>query len=268
MTKVQGKNKQHRVATSKKMANRGLFVVLSSFRVISWRWLVVTSVVSVIGLALLQVPRFLQQFPIETVEIEGTLQFVDRIALKAVVSAHTDSDNKRNYFNIDLAQLRSDTQALPWVESVDVRKVWPNTLQIIIEERVAIAIWQDTQLISHKGDLFYPEKMLESTALPRLYGPSDKARYIMDNFHQMSNVLRRTQLRITDLKLADRLAWRLKLNNQIEVMIDKEQAVEKLLRFVDLYAQLIEKQYKTTEKKIAKVDLRYSNGIAVTWDDA
>lgn len=241
----------------------------SRLGMMSFRSFVVSSiavgVVSVLGLALLQGPKFLHRFPINEVEIEGTLQFVDRVALRSVISSYADITKSGNYFAVNLAALRRDIQALPWVESVDVRKVWPDTLQLAISERVAIAIWQDTRLISHKGDLFEPEKMLESTALPRLYGPNDKARYVMENFHQMSKVLRITQLKIIKLRLAERLAWQLRLNNQIEVMIDKDQSVEKLLGFVDLYPRLQESHLTNEESKIAKVDLRYSNGIAITW---
>ncbi|MBV1880020.1 MAG: cell division protein FtsQ/DivIB [Pseudomonadales bacterium] len=269
-TKSRGKTKgkQLRGATSKGNTNgRTLHSLMGPLAGPSVRWFVVTGIVSVMGLALLQVPRLLQQFPITEVKMEEALQFVDQASLQSVMSFHTDLRNKGNYFSINLGALRNDIQALPWVESVDVRKIWPDQLHLAVEERVAIAIWQDYQLISHKGDLFKPEQMLATTTLPRLYGPKDRERYVMDNFHQMAKVLRRTQLSITELRLAKRLVWKLKLNNQIEVMIDKDQSVEKLLKFVDFYAQLMERRDTSVDKKIAKVDLRYSNGIAVTWDD-
>jgi len=267
MAKAQGKSKVHRGATPLKAGESRFSVVLSGFGSSSMHWVIFIVIVTMLAVALLQAPKFLQRFPIEEIEVDGVLQFVDRAALSRVVSSHTDASKNINYFTVDLAELRRDAQALPWVETVDIRKVWPNKLQLKIEERVAIAIWQNTQLISHKGDLFRPERVPKTTALPKLYGPNDKARFVMDNYHQMSRVLRATQLGITELKLADRLAWTLKLNNQIEVKIDKDQSVEKLLRFVDLYTQFQENKLNTSESKIAKVDLRYSNGIAVTWDD-
>ena len=41
----------------------------------------------------------------------------------------------------------------PWVEQVVIRRVWPNTIVIRLQERRIIAVWNDKYLISEFGEV-------------------------------------------------------------------------------------------------------------------
>jgi cell division protein FtsQ len=46
-------------------------------------------------------------------------------------------------FSVDPAEIRSRVFDLPWVESVTVRRLWPDQIQIVITPRAATALWQE-----------------------------------------------------------------------------------------------------------------------------
>lgn len=49
---------------------------------------------------------------------------------------------------IDVAAARARIETLPWVKQATLRKVYPSTLKITIEERAPIALWQHDQTLS------------------------------------------------------------------------------------------------------------------------
>mgnify|MGYP002626061203 CR=1 FL=1 len=74
-------------------------------------------------------------------------------------------------------------------------------------------------------------------------------------------MLEEVNVSITDLVLSDRLAWRLTLNNNIELLLGREEPMKRLTRFITLYHN-IETQ---KDRRAEKVDLRYPHGFAVQW---
>ena len=60
-----------------------------------------------------------------------------------------------------------------------------------------------------------------------------------------------------------RLVADLTLDNQMQVVVDRENYVGKLRRFTRLYRGVL----SSDSRGVARVDLRYADGIAVTWRD-
>lgn len=51
-------------------------------------------------------------------------------------------------FGVDPSEVRMRVAELPWVESVVVRRLWPDQIQILITPRAATALWQDQGKLS------------------------------------------------------------------------------------------------------------------------
>jgi cell division protein FtsQ len=64
-----------------------------------------------------------------------------------------------NLFNLDIARLRQDLSSLPWVSRVEIEKKLPDTLRVVIVERVPIALAQADDAIRYvdeRGLAFAP----------------------------------------------------------------------------------------------------------------
>ena len=100
--------------------------------------------------------------------------------------------------------------------------------------------------------------------MPRLNGPDQRLEEVMSFYHSMGKLLRDVGLGIERMEVNARLTARLTLDNQMQLVVDRENYVGKLRRFTRLYRGVL----STDSRGVARVDLRYADGIAVTWRDA
>ena len=81
----------------------------------------------------------------------------------------------------------------------------------------------------------------------------------MEQYRDVSQQLFSVGLRATSLSLSPRGNWTLILNDSMPVTLGRVKTIERLARFIKLYHS----PELMAFEKLASVDLRYDNGIAV-----
>jgi cell division protein FtsQ len=66
-------------------------------------------------------------------------------------------------------------------------------------------------------------------------------------------------LRLSELTLSERGSWDLVVNDRIAIAVGREKLIERVNRFIAFYQQ----ETDFDRDAIAKVDLRYDNGLAI-----
>ncbi|MFW5426612.1 MAG: cell division protein FtsQ/DivIB [Methylophagaceae bacterium] len=246
------------VRKSKRGASRKL--VKKQRQPIVWRNLlqpmaiVLTLVVVIAGLSYTQQTPTL---PILHVIVDGKFVHVDKQALvKAVTPYATGS-----FLSVDVASLREAGEALPWVKQIQVRRVWPDSLHLIVEEQVAVARWKDKWLVNNKGETFLTTQNEIPSGLAILEGPQSSHEVVVQRYQVMSNELAKQGLVITHLEMDLRRAWNMTLSNGIKVVLGRANSEKRFTRFIRVYQDELQK-YKA---QIAVMDMRYTNGLAVIW---
>ncbi len=191
-------------------------------------------------------------FPFRQIDVTGDLNHVTRQQVEYIVR----NELKGNFFTLDLNQARQAFEKLPWARSVNVRRRWPDRLEVTLEEHVALARWGNVALVNTKGELF---EAASDANLPVFAGPNDSEKEIARRYAQFMQELQPTGLKPQQVILTPRLAWQLKLNNGLIVEIGREHVEERLARFASVYKQSLE----PLGNRIQAVDLRYPNGFAV-----
>lgn len=212
------------------------------FSLLFWSWLKLTA------------PGTL---PIRTVKITGIYQHIDRKALQKAVLPLV----RQGFFGTDVSTLQERISQLAWVNQVDIKRLWPDSLVIHVSEQKAIAKWNENDLLNPQGDVFAPGKWDISADLPHLWGPVQQQGLALHTYLQLRNVLSPLGIGIRELELTPRQAWRLVLNNGMTVFLGREQVQERLLRFVKVYPHVVGNRVAD----IAYIDLRYPHGVAVNW---
>ena len=59
---------------------------------------------------------------------------------------------RRGYFAVQLDDAQAAVARLPWVEHAEVRKRWPDVLEVVVVEHRPFARWGEQQLLSVEGD--------------------------------------------------------------------------------------------------------------------
>ncbi len=190
-------------------------------------------------------------FTIQHVQVLGELEQVDRdLVRKRALALHG------NFFSLDLLAVSSELRSVAWVRTVSVRRVWPDTLEISVEEQHPVARWGEGELVNTRGERFTAEY---AGVLPFFQGPQGSTPQMLAEFDAFRSQLAGLPLSITDLELTDRGAWRLIADNGLEIELGRDEVHERLTRFINIYPQLL----RVASPAGAVADLRYAHGFAL-----
>ncbi|SDR76752.1 cell division protein FtsQ [Halopseudomonas xinjiangensis] len=195
--------------------------------------------------------------PISLISVQGDLQYIDRASVQEVIQPYVDD----SFLSIDLAGLRTDLVDMSWVASASVKRVWPDQLIIHLDEQLPVARWGGSTLLNNEGMAFEPGDMSRFEDLPRLDGPQRAKRRVMRNYQQFNRLLRSYGHGISRLELRDRGSWFLTTQDGIEILLGRDDVVDKMQRFLTVDQLMLSER----RQQIERVDLRYSNGMAVAW---
>ncbi|HEY9397981.1 MAG TPA: cell division protein FtsQ/DivIB [Burkholderiales bacterium] len=200
-----------------------------------------------------------QLFPLRTVSVRGAPQHVDAAAIERALAGRVTG----NFFGVDLVAVRDAMESVPWVRRVEVRRHWPDTIVVKVEEHEALARWRDEQLVNTHGELFEGQITAD---LPRFSGPSGTEAAMTAHYREFAQRVAALGMRITSIELSPRHAWELKLAGEergLTIMLGREQvqysAADRLQRFVEMYPTTV----GLLHRNVGDVDLRYPNGFAL-----
>ena len=145
---------------------------------------------------------FLSFFEIHAVELTGEVSHISQVAFRRALGTTTMG----NFFNINIDSIREAALKAPWVKDVNVRRVWPNKINIEIKEHKALALWEDGRLVSVEGKLFAanPEEADNPMALPEFFGRADMVGEVTRRYRRFSRML---QARVTEVSVSERDSW-------------------------------------------------------------
>ena len=228
---------------------------LSGFKRLTWPLLLLGLGFGAYQLGLRLLPYADQ--PIAHVSVQGDLHYVSREAVATRVAPLIHS----SFFQVDLAAIRSELEQMPWIAEAEVRRVWPDQVLIRLEEQLPVARWGDEALLNNQGQAFAPGETTDYANLPKLWGPQRAQPEIMRQYQMLSQLLRPLDFTVARLELRDRGSWFLTTGQGLELLLGRDHVVEKMRRFVSVYDKVLKEQ----STNIARVDLRYPNGMAVAW---
>jgi cell division protein FtsQ len=168
----------------------------------------------------------------------------------------------KGFFALNLGSVQAAVAAIPWVESVEASKRWPDTLLLRIYERQPFARWNGNQLISREGKVFTVPSTSDFGTLPDLRGPDDRLAEVVSFYADVQKAFANTHLKITGVDLTERGSWSVSTDSGAQIVIgDRDHAGRRLQRFLDVYSQVISGH----NQNFLYADLRYTNGFAVKW---
>lgn len=200
--------------------------------------------------------------PVSEINISGEMPYTVNSDIENAI-AHIDLGN---FFNVSVDEVQQEIASLPWVYSVSVRKQWPNKLNIYVVDQQPIARWNGDFFLNHEGKAFQANAERVKHMLPAFFGPEGSENVALENFVNLNNLLDFSSLTIDELVLSERFAWQLTLNDGVLLNLGRENRVERIQRFMDIYPQI--KRNAQKEQVVDYVDLRYDTGLAVGWKPA
>lgn len=198
--------------------------------------------------------------PVDAVSLSGSFSQLSREQIAQIIAPLLDNGELK----VSLSELKGALEGNAWVDRASVNWRWPGRLNVSVIEQIPIARWGDTGFLNSRGEVVMLEDQSAIGALPLLSGLQGKEKLVMHNYQQLSQLFRSSELHIASLTSDDLMNLKIVLNSGAEIIVGRDQVMEKVQRFIVVYEQGLNQRFN----EVATVDLRYGNGIAVAWNKA
>jgi cell division protein FtsQ len=190
-------------------------------------------------------------FALDQIRVHGQVEHTTRDQVEAIAG-----ELHGTFFTLDLERARAAFEKLPWVRRAQLQRVWPDRLEVRLEEHVAIARWLAVGLVDAHGEVF---QAATAAALPVFVGPQGAAAEMAAHYLQFRDALAAIGRRPAALRLSGRGAWEMRLDDGRVLDLGRRDVVARLTRFVDVYPRIAAQ----LPERPARIDLRYPHGFAV-----
>lgn len=170
-----------------------------------------------------------------------------------------------NFFTLDLALVQEAFGKLPWVRKAEVRRRWPDAVELALEEHVAVARWRqadgEPRLVNSHGEVFAASSQ---EPLPTLAGPEGSSPEVLARYREFEQALLALGRHPAAVALSPREAWQVRLDDGTVLELGRDEAkhplAERMARFTTHYRAALDKTHLAGG---GVVDMRYPNGFAL-----
>lgn len=195
--------------------------------------------------------------PITSVRVDGAFKRISPVQIEAAIADHLHG----GFMSVRVEQLRAGLETHPWIDIARVRRVWPDSLHLVIVEQVPAARWGGNGLLNMRGELFVRNVRHMPPELPALSGPAGSEIEVARRYLAVRGQLLDAGLGLKALQLDPRGSWELELGNGIAVRLGRRDVDRRLARLIDVVTIVVSNRINDVDY----IDLRYSNGFAVGW---
>ena len=197
--------------------------------------------------------------PIRSIEISGPFQRVSALQIEEAIADELEG----GFVSADLTRIQQRIVSLPWIDEAMVARRWPSSLKIRVTEQVPAAIWGERGLLNVRGELFVDEARHVPAELPRLSGPEGSSAEVARRYLAVRDRLIPLGLDLRRVQLDPRGSWDMTLHNGVEVRLGRRDVDSRTSLFLDVVANIITGR----AADIDYVDMRYSNGFTIGWNN-
>lgn len=197
-----------------------------------------------------------ERFPLRVVEIRDDLKKIKPEEVTQTLASYLG----QGFFGLEMEGIQKKLTDLPWASKVSVRRIWPDKIAISIKERIPQALWEEKGVLSTEGVVFFPDLATLPRDLPRFRGPIQRAKEIQQHYFSLLEMMGPLGISISELHLLPDGTWQMNLGNGIAIILGKTAFNERVTRLVLAYRGIQDKL-----NRIAYLDLRYTNGLAIGW---
>ncbi len=205
-------------------------------------------------------------FAIGRIVVQGEMVHNTALTLRANVAPQL----RGNFFTINLQAARDAFEQVPWIRSAQVRREFPRTLRVVLQEHHAVAYWgmdTETAMVNSEGEVFEANGAdADHEGLPRLSGPDgESAALVLQMHQQLQPLFEALGMSLDALELARSGGWRATLDGGAVVQLGAgtgPEVAQRTQRFLRTLTQ-VAGQYQRRADALESADLRHNGGYAV-----
>ena len=189
-------------------------------------------------------------YPIEEVEITSTISNYDTEKINDIVVSIYGQD----LLSVDLSDIKRNIRSDDWIRDVEIKKSFPDTLEIIIIPQQPYAIY-NSKIMMMDGTIIGASSLPRD--LPIIIDHTNDSLSSMNTLILTGKLLQKIDLNIKKVEIHDSL---IKVFTYTIILISDMINYELNLNRLVIVFQDLQKLFK---REIKSIDMRYSNGFAI-----
>lgn len=191
---------------------------------------------------------------LERIEIKGRLNVSEK-AVKDAINLNWYSP----MLDLDLARIHKDLLSLGWVKGARVERRLPSTLVVTLEERQALALYQDDaghHVIDRSGDIIAGVTVEDFTHLPVIKGTNahEKAANILTLLKGEPDLF----AEVWSLSFQSERRWDVFLRNNIRIQLPEKNVDEAWAKLAQL-----DREHRLMQRDLMNIDLRVPDKLVI-----
>ena len=189
-------------------------------------------------------------YPVEEVEITSTASNYDTEKINDIIASIQGQD----LLSLDLSDIKRSIRSDDWIRDVEIKKSFPDTLEIIIISQKPFAIYNAKIMMIDGTIIESPSLPLD---LPIIIDYTNDSVNSMNIMILTDKLLQKIDLDIKQVEIHNSL---IKVFTSTNILISDRVNYEVNLNRLVLTFQDLKKLFK---REIKSIDMRYSNGFAI-----
>ena len=189
--------------------------------------------------------------------LAGKITHVQPQQISALVNAY----GKVGLLALDPEQLRIAMESLPWIYRARVRKVWPDRLDLWVEEQRPAVRWGEQGYLNLDGIYFDADGIdFQQQPLPLIDAPQQDTVAVYQQLQRLTEILSVTSpAAVARMEVDQRGAVSIYLRSGLAIHLGRR-AIEKRLRRWMAQSTVVMSRFKD---QVNGVDLRYERGMVL-----
>jgi cell division protein FtsQ len=222
------------------------------------RHLVSLSALLALGLVVYLGVDALRRMPVERIVVTGKLEHLRQEALRDALAGQLE----QGLLFLNLATLQQSLESLPWVYRAELRRRFPDTLEVGVVEQLPIARWGDEAFLNHEARVIDVADGERWQNLPIIRGPEGSEARLMNHYQRLLDRVRPLSLIPVALSEDDYGQLAVDFANGLNLQLGDHDFSLRLQRFMQLWRSELQRG----ESAVARVDMRYDDGAAVAFE--
>lgn len=194
---------------------------------------------------------------LEHVRVKGPFRAVTQRQVEEILLPYL----RGGFFSVDIQAMRAALLRNSWITAASVSRRWPRGVEVAVQEAQPLAIWGSDKLLVASGELLPRPAQMETGRLPELAGDEELVERIMSQYQALAGLLTTRDMEVKRLTFDDLAGWQLELVSGVELHLGHDELLERVNRFLKLSRGVLAEHLA----RVARVDARYSNAVAVQW---
>ena len=200
---------------------------------------------------------------LQGISVHGDTEHQNAVTFRAQLASRLQG----NFLTLDLTEVQSLFEAVPWVQQAVVRRAFPNRLHVTLIEHQAVAWWGEAgggQLVNAQGEVFEanPDDA-QADRWSELIGPPGQSARVWAMHQRLAPVFERIGRDLRRLELDAQGSWRAVLDNQARIELGRGEVGDLLERLQGFASTVTTLTTRYGGRDIESADLRYPNGYAL-----